>query len=84
MHRTLSPEQMNSGRVIIVGDVHGCNKELHELLVHVNFQTGIDNLILAGDLVNKGPDSLGVSAIIAFPSQLDDYCVKAHLLHLTR
>lgn len=62
VHRTLTPEQMNKGRVIIVGDVHGCNKELHQLLVHVKFEKGVDNLILAGDLVNKGSDSLGVSA----------------------
>ncbi|MEW5299915.1 MAG: hypothetical protein WDW36_002885 [Sanguina aurantia] len=60
VHRTLAPEQMNTGRVIIVGDVHGCNRELRQLLAHVKFEKGVDNLILAGDLVNKGADSLGV------------------------
>ncbi|KAJ6102360.1 hypothetical protein N7486_004787 [Penicillium sp. IBT 16267x] len=50
-----------SGRLIIVGDVHGMRKSLEALLDKVGFdkQKG-DHLILAGDLVNKGPDSTGV------------------------
>lgn len=47
------------GRYIIVGDIHGCPKQLEELMSKLNYQRGEDCLILAGDLVNKGPDSIG-------------------------
>jgi hypothetical protein len=46
-------------RTIIVGDVHGCRDELDQLLDKVAFATG-DRLIFVGDLVARGPDSLGV------------------------
>jgi hypothetical protein len=46
-------------RTIIVGDVHGCRSELEALLDRVGFASG-DRLIFVGDLVARGPDSLGV------------------------
>jgi hypothetical protein len=46
-------------RTIIVGDVHGCSAELDALLDRVAFSDG-DRLVLVGDLVARGPDSLGV------------------------
>lgn len=46
-------------RTIIVGDVHGCAAELASLLDAVAFTTG-DRLVFVGDLVARGPDSLGV------------------------
>jgi hypothetical protein len=47
------------GRTLIVGDVHGCKAELEALLDSTKFTTG-DQLVLVGDLVARGPDSLGV------------------------
>jgi hypothetical protein len=47
-------------RLIIVGDVHGCVNELKNLLDAVQFRNGTDYLLLLGDLVNKGYDSVGV------------------------
>lgn len=46
-------------RTIIVGDVHGCCQELEALLARLRFGTG-DRLVFVGDLVARGPDSLGV------------------------
>lgn len=46
-------------RTIIVGDVHGCRMELEALLERVDFRSG-DRLVFVGDLVARGPDSIGV------------------------
>lgn len=51
-------------RRIFVGDVHGCRAELETLLAAVDFQRGRDVLHSVGDLVNKGPDSAGVVALM--------------------
>lgn len=47
----------------MVGDVHGCRKELTALLERVGFRTG-DRLVLVGDLVARGPDSVGVLDVV--------------------
>lgn len=47
-------------RYIIVGDIHGCLAELLELTHKVGWDPTTDRLILAGDLVDRGPDSVGV------------------------
>ncbi|HET9952895.1 MAG TPA: metallophosphoesterase [Polyangiaceae bacterium] len=49
-------------RTIVVGDVHGCLRELEDILKESAWSRG-ENLILAGDLVAKGPDSAGVVAL---------------------
>jgi hypothetical protein len=48
-----------SGRVVIVGDVHGCYKEL-DLLLEKCECTEDDVVVFVGDLVNKGPGSVRV------------------------
>jgi hypothetical protein len=40
-----------------VGDVHGCYDALLDLLEKVQYTPRVDNLILVGDLVDKGPKS---------------------------
>ncbi len=44
----------------IVGDVHGCFKQLLALLDKAKCVPGRDRIILLGDLVNKGPHSFKV------------------------
>nr|AGS09410.1 serine/threonine protein phosphatase [Euglena gracilis] len=43
------------GRVILMGDIHGCLDEMQLLLKKLNFQADRDLLVLLGDLVGKGP-----------------------------
>ena len=44
----------------MIGDVQGCAQPLWQLLNKVNFSPSRDTIYLLGDLVNRGPDSLGV------------------------
>jgi hypothetical protein len=50
-------------RTIIFGDVHGCSRELSELLNLLGPTSG-DRLFFVGDIVARGPDSRGVVAIV--------------------
>jgi Calcineurin-like phosphoesterase len=67
-------------RTIIVGDVHGCVDELQALLRQCGVVRG-DRVVLAGDLVAKGPDSRGVVQLAreigawAVLGNHDDYCL---------
>lgn len=47
-------------RTIVVGDVHGCLEELDELLRVVELRPGFDRLVFVGDLLDRGPDAVGV------------------------
>lgn len=46
-------------RTVIIGDVHGCLAELDQLLDQLRLGER-DKLIFLGDLINKGPDGVGV------------------------
>jgi hypothetical protein len=46
--------------ILFVGDVQGCAAELHDLLLLAGFDRRRHRLALCGDLVNRGPDSVGV------------------------
>lgn len=46
-------------RKIIIGDVHGCLYELKELIHSLKLKIN-DQLFFIGDLIDKGPNSLGV------------------------
>ncbi|MFQ3786067.1 symmetrical bis(5'-nucleosyl)-tetraphosphatase [Halomonas sp. A29] len=41
-----------------IGDLQGCHAEFVELLERIDFDPDCDRLWLAGDLVNRGPESL--------------------------
>ncbi len=46
--------------VYAIGDIQGCYDELIKLLDHVNYDPAVDQVWLAGDLVNRGPKSADV------------------------
>jgi len=48
-----------TGRLIAIGDIHGCHLEFADLLDKLQLERE-DRLILLGDLVNRGPDSCKV------------------------
>ncbi len=50
---------MINERIIAVGDIHGCHSEFAELVEALELRGG-DQLVLLGDLVNRGPDSAAV------------------------
>lgn len=48
------------GRDFFIGDLHGCRAHLEVGLAAVRFRPEVDRLISVGDLIDRGPDSLGV------------------------
>lgn len=46
------------GTDYVVGNVHGCYRQLRFLLAKLRFNTSADRLISTGNLIDKGPDSL--------------------------
>ncbi|KJX92670.1 hypothetical protein TI39_contig5832g00020 [Zymoseptoria brevis] len=55
-----SGDEAGKRRLVFIGDVHGCKKELLKLLRKVDFNEDLDHLVLVGDTVSKGPDNVGV------------------------
>src|SRR3546814_1255791 len=47
------------GRDFIVGDLHGCLDLLQAELTRIEFDRSKDRLFSVGDLVDRGPDSMG-------------------------
>lgn len=56
-----------AGRDFVVGDLHGCKRELDRLLQIVEFDRSVDRLISVGDLVDRGPQSLECLLLLKAP-----------------
>lgn len=69
------PTTENVNRLIFVGDVHGCLDELKALLEKVAFNFKRDHLITTGDLITKGPDSVGT---VEFVREMGASCVRGN------
>ncbi|KAK9766715.1 hypothetical protein K7432_004021 [Basidiobolus ranarum] len=47
-------------RLIVIGDVHGNLSPFNELLEKLNYNSSHDHLVLTGDIIGKGPQSIEV------------------------
>ena len=61
------PKSVSRGRLFVCGDIHGCYDELMQQLGLVGFDTGRDRLVALGDLIDRGPKSAEVLALLTEP-----------------
>lgn len=60
-------EKNTTGRDFVIGDIHGSTLLVEKLLNEVNFDKETDRLFSVGDLVDRGPDSVGAVRLLLKP-----------------
>jgi serine/threonine protein phosphatase 1 len=67
---------MPTGRIIAIGDIHGCASAL-ATLIHTIQPRSDDTLVPLGDYIDRGPDSRGVVEMLM---QLSHECILVPIL----
>ncbi|MGC4060117.1 MAG: symmetrical bis(5'-nucleosyl)-tetraphosphatase [Aquabacterium sp.] len=68
--------------IYLLGDLQGCCNPLDRLLQTIDFSPSRDHLFVLGDLVNRGPDSLGVLRRLRALGNATTCLLGNHDLHL--
>ena len=91
-------ETKGAGRLLAIGDIHGCRDQLQALLAQVKPQPG-DQLVFLGDYIDRGPHSKEVVDLVLSLRQrcpnciflkgnheamLEDYLVRGEQLQFLR
>ena len=66
----------------LVGDIQGCDEALARLLADIDFCASRDTLYVLGDMVNRGPDSLGTLRRLMALGHSAQCVLGNHDLHL--
>ncbi len=66
----------------LVGDIHGCYRELRDLMESVHFDPTKDTLWLTGDLIARGTESLQVLRYVKSLGSAARLVLGNHDLHL--
>ena len=75
-----APAEIGDARVFVVGDVHGMSSQFDALFEAMAAEAaGEGDLVLLGDLIDRGPDSLGVLRTAARPAPELGFATKVLL-----
>ena len=66
----------DSGRLLVVGDIHGCDLALETLLERLKLQTS-DKFVVLGDAIDRGPDSRRVLDVVC---EIEQRCQLVFIL----
>jgi len=69
-------------RSIFVGDIQGCRAPFEKLLEQLRFDAAADRLFIAGDLVNRGGESLATLRLVHALDAVTTSVLGNHDLHL--
>ena len=75
VHQTITKEELDGRKLMVVGDVHGCFDELVELLDKCEGWGPDVCLVFVGDLINKGPKNAEVVQLVR---EMGAYCVRGN------
>lgn len=73
---------MQTKDIWVIGDVQGCAHSLRQLLAHPELQKNNAHFVFVGDLVNRGPDSLGVLRQLITLKERAQTVLGNHDIHL--